>query len=119
MDYSEVFPPELTARMTRLHGILQHVLPSSRLDDWIGGFIGERRPINEVHIFEAIAVVYLEVLNGLDASLKERKRLYSTLCMAASGFTADGIEDGLPAMAPGYYELVNLWERAYRAGERP
>ena len=101
MDYSQCFPADLIDRMVCLHDVLQEVLPTDGLDAWVGGFVGEMRPENEVRIFEAVAVVYCDVLKGVEATLQERKRLYTTLAMAASAMAADGIEDGRPVGTPG------------------
>jgi hypothetical protein len=119
MDYSQYFPPNLIDRMTHLHDVLQEVLPTDGLDAWIGGFVGEIRPENEVRIFEAIAVVYSDVLKSVDSTLKQRQRLYTTLVIAASGMVVPGIEDGLPVGTPGYDELYRRFTEAFALNERP
>ena len=113
MDYSQYFPPKLVERMTHLHDVLQEVLPTDGLDAWIGGFVGENRPENEVRIFEAIAVVYSDVLKGVEATRQERQRRYTTLVMVASGMVMPGIEDGLPVGTPSYDELYRRFTEAF------
>ena len=73
MDYEKILSPDLVARMTRLHAVLHESLPNSDLDYWIEGFIDEMHPENEVHIFEGIAVVYLEVISEIDFSAEKKQ----------------------------------------------
>ena len=119
MRYNQHFSPQLIARMTHVHSVLQDVLPSRELDDWIGGFVGELRPEHELRIFEAIAAVYLDVLTGIDATPQQKQRLYTALVTAASGFAVAGIDDGLPLGAPGLDELSDRFDRAFALQERP
>jgi hypothetical protein len=115
MDYDKIFSADLVARIKSLHNELCEVLPSPDLDDWIRGFIGENRPENEVRIFEAIAVVYREVLAEHDLSLEHQKELYSILVMASCGYMVPNIDERLPPGSPGYDELAERWERAFIA----
>lgn len=119
MNNRETFPPELLKRIMNLYNVLLEVLPVGNLDEWARGFVGEMRPENEVRIHEAIAVVFLAVLNELEASQQEKKRLYTVLALAASGMTVRRLEKGLPDGAPGYDELLERWKQAFTANERP
>ena len=98
---------------------MEGTLPVKNLDEWIGGFIGERLPENEVRIWEAIAVVFGEVCREVDLSGDEKKKLYFLLVMESSGYYMAGIEETIPPGVPGLKELAAKWQRAFRAGERP
>jgi hypothetical protein len=119
MDSEEAFPPGLLKRITNLYVLMHDVLPVSNLNEWIGGFVDEKRPENEVRIHEAVAVVYLSVLDGLKASQQQKKHLYTVLVLVASGMTVRHMEQGLPDAAPGHDELLGRWKQAFAAGQRP
>ena len=119
MDYEKIFSPDLVVRITRVHAVLHEVLPNSDLDYWIRGFIGESRPETEAHIFEGIAVVYLEVISELDFSVEEKKELYVTLVALASGYILPDMGAGLPAGAPELSKLEDRFKQAYKTNERP
>jgi len=118
MDYKNMFSPRLVTRMTSVHSVLREAMPTMSLDGWIKGFIGENRPENEIRIFEAIAIVYREVIAELDLTSEEKQSLYNTLVMVASGYVTEDIDERLPAGSPRYSELLERWEKAFTTNER-
>lgn len=113
-----VLTPDQLQRLARLCEVTQEACPMT-LDDWIGDFIGENRPENEIRTVEAIAVVYIHLTDITDLKREEKQSLYSTLCMLSAGMTYQGIEDRIPNDLPTSSELYEMYRVARNAGDRP
>jgi len=113
-----VLTPDQLQRLARLCEVTQEACPQS-LDDWIGDFIGENRPENEIRTVEAIAVVYSKFSDNTDLKREDKQTLYSTLCMLSAGMTFPEIDDTIPKVLPTCSELYEMYCVARAAGARP
>jgi hypothetical protein len=112
--------PEQTARVARLREVLAEAYPMT-LDGWIDGFLRDAHPEREIQIIEAVAVVYRQLTEGRDFSVEEKQRLYGILCTLTAMGESPELQASLPA-GKGLPELAEIWElyeRAWRGGERP
>lgn len=110
--------PDQLGRIARLCEVTKEACPST-LDEWIGDFIGEARPENEIRTVEAIAVVYLRLTDNTDLNSEDKKSLYGTLCFLSTGFRSPEIEDKIPKGLPTSSELFEMFRVARAAGDRP
>ncbi len=110
--------PDQLGRIARLCEVTKEACPST-LDEWIGDFIGEARPENEIRTVEAIAVVYLRLTDNTDLKIEDKQSLYGTLCFLSTGFRSPEIEDKIPKGLPTSSELFEMYCVARAAGDRP
>ena len=110
--------PDQLGRIARLCEVTKEACPST-LDEWIGDFIGEARPENEIRTVEAIAVVYLRLTDNTDLNSEDKQSLYGTLCFLSTGFRSPEIEDKIPKGLPTSTEMYEMFCVARAAGDRP
>ena len=110
--------PDQLGRIARLCEVTQEAC-SRTLDEWIGDFIGEARPENEIRTVEAIAVVYLQLTDNTDLKSEDKQSLYSVLCFLSTGFRSPEIEDKIPKGLPTGSELIEMYRVARATGDRP
>ena len=110
--------PDQLGRIARLCEVTQEAC-SMTLDEWIGDFIGEARPENEIRTVEAIAVVYLRLTDNTDLKIEDKQSLYGTLCFLSTGFRSPEIEDKIPKGLPTSTEMYEMFCVARAAGDRP
>lgn len=112
--------PEQTRRVERLREVLAEAYPMT-LEGWIDGFLRDANPEQEIQIIEAVAVAYRQLTAQADLSAEEKKRLYGILCTLTAMGESPELQASLP-QGKGLPELPEIWEmyeRAWRAGERP
>ena len=105
-------------RLARLCEVTQEACQMS-LDEWIGDFIGEARPENEIRTVEAIAVVYSQLSDNTDLTCEDKQSLYSVLCFLSTGFQSPEIEDKIPKGLPTSSKLYEMYRVARAAGDKP
>jgi len=110
--------PDQLQRLARLCEVTQEACPQT-INDWIGDFIGENRPENEIRTIEAIAVVYLQLTDNTDLKTKDKQKLYRLLCMLSAGMTFPEIDDTILKGLPTSSELYEMYRTARAAGDRP
>ena len=110
--------PDQLGRIARLCEVTKEACPST-LDEWIGDFIGEARPENEIRTVEAIAVVYLRLTDNTDLNSEDKKSLYGTLCFLSTGFRSPEIDDTIPEGLPTSSEMYEMFCVARVDGTRP
>ena len=113
-----VLTPDQLQRLARLCEVTQEACPQT-LDDWIGDFIGENRPENEIRTVEAIAVVYLQLTDSTDLKTETKQSLYRLLCILSAGMIYPEIEDRIPEGLPTSTEMYEMYSAARAAGDRP
>jgi hypothetical protein len=107
-------------RVARLHEVLAEAYPMT-MEGWIDGFLRDTNPESEIRIIEACAVTYHRLTTQARLSPKEKRRLYSILCVISAG----GINPELASAVPNGKGLPDLegiaamYREARQSGLRP